>query len=828
MKKRRFYGGIVLPALLAVGMFITVIYLILIPSLEKNIMERKKEMLRELTYTARSLIREYYEEETAGIYSRDEAQDLAAQKIERMRYGSEGKDYFWITDLRPYMIMHPYTPRLNGKSLDAYADPAGKRIFVEARDLVREQSEGYLDYQWQWKDDSSRIVPKLSFVSGFEPWGWIVGTGIYLEDVQQEIKAVKGRMFRISGSISLFTFLLLFWVIRQSHRIEMERRRAEVSLLESREKYKSLVEASTDGTLILEGEKVIFANYTFAKTCGYELEEIYGMHFRDLFVLSLDSVMDSFVESGKSVKLETSLKMKSDSAVPVLLTASQTHFSGMHALILIVRRLSRMEYSEKSDRRFSDEALITAAHYSLKVSGFLEEIPSCDISTALGDALALLQKSTSGMLYVRHQDRYAGYLNAAAILAVSNLADKDRNQPVSAFMKSPVPRIPIESSISEALSRMQHLKIPTLLVSSSSGKIQGMVSEKELLRGQSLYFMVMQESVKQVQDSQELYWVFPEMVSGVKAYIDSGIEARLISRLITTVSDEVYRKADELARRECGLPPCRYALIVLGSEGRMEQSLKTDQDNALIYEDGSERENRDRKAYFLRLGEVINKKMDQAGYALCKGEMMAGNPRWNMSLTEWKKTFSTWMKNSDPESILYSSVFFDFRYMAGEPSLVRELEEQVDGMAVHEAVFLKHMADAIHKLKLPVGIFGGITGESGTEGGKKVDLKKLLFPITAFARVYALKYGFSERNTTDRLQRLREEGKLSEKLLSELLFCHEQLMQWRYRTQVQQYSNNEPPGNALDLNRLNEIERGTLRLMISSIQDINTQLNFDF
>jgi len=183
---RKFFLSIVLPSILAISLFIISFYVIIIPSFEKNMMESKKEMISELTNSAWSLIDEYYNEYRDGHIGREEAMQLAASRIGKMRYGDEEKDYFWITDMRPFMVMHPYRQELNGTDLSDYKDPQGKRLFVDAAEIVSENGEGYIDYIWQWKDDTTLIVPKLSYVKGFPQWEWIIGTGIYLEDVKRK------------------------------------------------------------------------------------------------------------------------------------------------------------------------------------------------------------------------------------------------------------------------------------------------------------------------------------------------------------------------------------------------------------------------------------------------------------------------------------------------------------------------------------------------------------------------------------------------------------------------------------------------------------------
>ena len=232
---RRFFISIVLPSILAIGFFIISIFAVILPSFERNIMEVKKEMISELSNTAWSLLDEYRREAAKGNMQADSARQLAAERIREIRYGDDYKDYFWIIDMQPVMIMHPYRPELIGNDLNDYEDPDGKLLFVEAARIAENSGEGYIDYMWQWKDDSTRIVPKLSFVKAYEPWGWVVGTGIYLEDVREEIRTLKARLLWMSLLITLIISVILAFIRRQSLSIEHKRKkrvvRGYVSLL---------------------------------------------------------------------------------------------------------------------------------------------------------------------------------------------------------------------------------------------------------------------------------------------------------------------------------------------------------------------------------------------------------------------------------------------------------------------------------------------------------------------------------------------------------------------------------------------------------------------
>jgi hypothetical protein len=180
-----------------------------------------------------------------GALSVEQAKDLAVGQIRTLRYGSDGKDYFWINDLRPVMVMHPYRLDLEGHDLSAFSDPNGKRLFKEFVEVAGRDGAGFVDYMWQRKDDPTRVVPKLSYIELFGPWGWIIGTGVYLEDVHQEIAALTRKIVSVSAAILLAIGGLSAFVIRRGLRESGRRLAAEEALRRHQDQLEGLVEQRT-------------------------------------------------------------------------------------------------------------------------------------------------------------------------------------------------------------------------------------------------------------------------------------------------------------------------------------------------------------------------------------------------------------------------------------------------------------------------------------------------------------------------------------------------------------------------------------------------------
>lgn len=199
---------VVIPILCSLALFLFIIFGIHLPEVKNRMMEQKKEQIHDLTYAAIGVLEESYAQYKSGKTTEKEAKARAVNILLNMRFGSENKDYFWITDYVPNMIMHPYRTDLNGKPLNNFADPKGNYLFNVMVHDTAEKGEAYVSYYWQWKDVEENIVPKLSFVKRFEPWEWIVGTGVYLQDVEIEANAQTKKLAMYSLSIFLLIIFL--------------------------------------------------------------------------------------------------------------------------------------------------------------------------------------------------------------------------------------------------------------------------------------------------------------------------------------------------------------------------------------------------------------------------------------------------------------------------------------------------------------------------------------------------------------------------------------------------------------------------------------------
>jgi CBS domain-containing protein len=402
-------------------------------------------------------------------------------------------------------------------------------------------------------------------------------------------------------------------------------------------------------------------------------------------------------------------------------------------------------------------------------------------------------------------------------------------RPVSEIMSSPLKTIPANALAFEALLAMMQQGIKHLAVTDAHRQVVGVVTNQDVLgaRGQSPLFLI--RDVGATMSLEKIEQVQQRLPCMVQSLIHAGTPSKHLNRFVTAVSDAVLKKVIELVLKELEPPPVRFVFMILGSEGRREQTLKTDQDNAIVYEDPSPGAAGLVHDYFLRLGDRVCTWLDRCGYRFCTANVMARNPKLCQPVSVWKQYFTEWIHAAGPEELLYSSIFFDFRGAYGHLELIHRLRAHLLESLVGWPGFFRNLTENALLYKPPLGFFRNFVVESKGEHRNKFDIKHAMMPIVDYARIYALKHGLEETNTLERLDQLRVREVILGKDCSEIEQGYSFLMQLRFARQVNAIlGEGASPDNYINPKELSGIEQRLLKEIFIRIGNLQTRLSFDF
>ncbi|MEW5910644.1 MAG: DUF294 nucleotidyltransferase-like domain-containing protein, partial [Thermodesulfobacteriota bacterium] len=405
----------------------------------------------------------------------------------------------------------------------------------------------------------------------------------------------------------------------------------------------------------------------------------------------------------------------------------------------------------------------------------------------------------------------------------------DIHRPVSEIMSSPLTSVPMQALVFEALMVMMERNVKHLALTDGKGNVTGVVTNRDLLNAQGHSPLLLIREINSAGNIYEIQDKHSRLPRLIKNLISGGVKSRIVNRLITTISDAILKKIIEFALMDIGPPPCRFAFMIMGSEGRKEQTLKTDQDNALVYEDVSGPLKDKVSDYFLQLGDKVCTWLDQAGYSFCEGGIMARNQRWCRPISTWKKYFSSWVDAVEPEDLLRSSIFFDFRFGYGDTDLIKELKTHLFDYLGDWSGFFRYLTENALHIRPPIGFFRSFVVESKGEHRDTFDIKNAMLPVVDFARIYALRHKITETNTQERLQRLYDQKVLSWSDFSELDQAYSFMMQLRFLRQVNAViEENRKPDNHINPKKLSHIEQSMLKEIFKRIEKFQVKMSLDF
>lgn len=398
--------------------------------------------------------------------------------------------------------------------------------------------------------------------------------------------------------------------------------------------------------------------------------------------------------------------------------------------------------------------------------------------------------------------------------------------PVSAIMTSPVVALDARATAADAVVAMAQHGVRHLPVV-RDGRVLGVVSERDLFALQRLSVRQITDAIRGAHDADVLVQAAEDIRALSRNLVAQGVGAGPITSLIARLNDQLTARLVELTAARHGVRLDEICWIALGSEGREEQTIATDQDNGLIVDDAATTP----IATCLAMARDVNVALDRAGYPLCKGEVMAGNPRWCLHASDWEGVFARWIDAGDPDSLLQANIFFDLRGIAGNRALGQRLRGYVVKHAARNARFLKQMTDAALRNRAHRSLAekwgGALLGNLLGHEVEAVDLK--LHGTMHFvdaARIYALAEGLTATGTVQRLQEAAARGRLPQDEVQSWCDAFQFLLLMRLRAQHAGVDHAAP--NRLDPAGLSDLDRRILKEALRLARAVQQRLELDY
>jgi CBS domain-containing protein len=455
--------------------------------------------------------------------------------------------------------------------------------------------------------------------------------------------------------------------------------------------------------------------------------------------------------------------------------------------------------------------------------------------TIVGVARRMTEREVGSVIVVDDIGIPIGILTDGDLRSKVLASGKLVNLPVMDVMNRPVQCVAPDAFCFEAVLSMTTNRIKYLPVMDGM-KLVGIISEHDLMVSQGNNPVAVIKGIQQATNVEQVVLIRKNIDLAMNVILEHGGMAKDICELITTLNDHLTRKlialAEEATVREgFGRPPVPYAWLALGSEGRREQTLRTDQDNALIFADDSSEGEEEARSYFLNLAEKVVSGLERCGFPRCKGGIMAVNPKWCQPLRVWKEYFRHWILDVDypAEEVLATFVFFDCRPIYGQYELVTGIAGHILELLDEGNSFAREMAKTAILHKTPLGFFKRLVVEKSGEHKNKLNLKlNGLTPLVDAIRTLALSQKVFDTNTLDRISALVEKESLTPAEADDLRDAFNVIMLTRVRHHVNILRQGGVPDNYVNPDELSIIQRTMLKEAFKTIDRLQGLLELRY
>lgn len=451
---------------------------------------------------------------------------------------------------------------------------------------------------------------------------------------------------------------------------------------------------------------------------------------------------------------------------------------------------------------------------------------SCAPGDSLRSALQAMQQAKVGSIVVVGEGGApVGIFTERDLLNRTVAGGLDLAQAIETCM-TPEPRcLPATASAAEAAVLMAGMGIRHVLVVEER-RLLGVISERDLFALQRMSMRNIIDAIEIATNTQSFKQAAADIHKLAGNMIAQGVGAEQLTQLIATLNDKLGCRILEFEARRHELGGMSFCWIALGSEGRLEQTLSTDQDNGILFSNAlPAAQARERLLPFAR---AVNEALDVCGFPLCKGNIMASNPEWCLSVEEWQQKFSNWIRNPQPQALLNSTVFYDFRALWGHEELARQLRTWLIAQVKDNQRFLRAMAQNALESRPPLGFFSGFVTSSKDGAPHTLDLKiHGTRPFVDAARIYALACGLEQTNTAARLRLSGEISGAPHEEIEAMVEAFQFILLFRLRHQHLEPGSGTAP-NRINPDALNELDRRILKEAFRQARKLQDRLSLDY
>ena len=461
---------------------------------------------------------------------------------------------------------------------------------------------------------------------------------------------------------------------------------------------------------------------------------------------------------------------------------------------------------------------------------------TCSPDTKIYEAAEIMAEEDVGSIIIVNEQKHPlGILTDRDLRRNVATGLYSRKLPIEEVMTTPVVCIRPEVTVADIQIAMLRYDIHHVVVTedgSDQNPVVGVITSHDLLVRQGNNPAILIAEIRRAKDPVYLEELRYRAEQLLVQYLEQEVSISFISTIMTEINDEIIRRCILLAITEMkqsgrGEPPCEFAYLGLGSQGRGEQLLRTDQDSGLIYADQkNESKDEEVQAYFLEFAQLVTGKLATAGFAYCPGNMMASNPKWCQPLEKWKAHFGSWINEPKSEHLLHSSIFFDYRSVYGDASLAEQLTEFIFERLEGSQIFLNFLARAALQNPAPLTFFRNFMVERSGEHKNQFDLKaRAMMPLTDAARVLVLEARQGKiNNTFRRFEFMAEKEPRNAELYHEAAKAYEYLIRLRAMIGLQR----KDSGRYIKPDELSRLQRILLRNTFTPVKEIQTLLEVRF